>query len=200
MKRLVCVLSGLLLAASIASAQPPAPGPVGLAQGLQNAYNQLKMNATQSAEKMSEADYSSKPSTMPEVRTFGQLWGHLAQAQFGQCSAAAGVPNPSQGKQLEQELKTKAEFVKALADSFAVCDKAFVALTDQNATELVMQGRGQIARGALMANIIAHGNEMYGVSGVYLRAKNIVPPSTERMGARGGQGGGQRGGGGRGGR
>jgi hypothetical protein len=45
-----------------------------------------------------------------------------------------------------------------------------------------MQGRGQIARGALMANIIAHGNEMYGVSGVYLRAKNIVPPSTERMG------------------
>lgn len=199
MKRLVSVLSGLLLAASIASAQPPAPGPVGLAQGLQNAYNQLKMNATQSAEKMSEADYSSKPSTMPEVRTFGQLWGHLAQAQFGQCSAAAGVPNPSQGKQLEQELKTKAEFVKALADSFAVCDKAFVALTDQNATELVMQGRGQIARGALMANIIAHGNEMYGVSGVYLRAKNIVPPSTERMGARGGQGGGQRGGGGRGG-
>jgi hypothetical protein len=199
MKRLVSVLSGFLLAASIASAQPPAPGPVGLAQGLQNAYNGLKMNATQSAEKMSEADYNSKPSTMPEVRTFGQLWGHLAQAQFGQCSAAAGVPNPSQGKQLEQELKTKAEFVKALADSFAICDKAFAALTDQNATELVMQGRGQIARGALMANIIAHGNEMYGVSGVYLRAKNIVPPSTERMGARGGQGGGQRGGGGRGG-
>jgi hypothetical protein len=200
MKRLVCVLSGLLLAASTASAQPPAPGPVGLAQGLQNAYNNLKRNATESADKMPDADYGSKPSTMAEVRTFGQLWGHLAQSQFGQCSAAAGVPNPSQGKQLEQELKTKAEFVKALADSFAICDKAFAALTDQNATELVMQGRGQIARGALMANIIAHGNEMYGVSGVYLRAKNIVPPSTERMGGmRGAPGGGQRGGGGRGG-
>jgi hypothetical protein len=79
---------------------------------------------------------NSKPSTMPEVRTFGQLWGHLAQAQFGQCSAAAGVPNPSQGKQLEPELKTKAEFAKALADSFAICDKAFAAFTDQNAIEL----------------------------------------------------------------
>ena len=199
MKRLVCIASGVLLAASTAAAQPPAPGPVGLAQGLQNAYNNLKMNATQSAEKMSEADYNSKPSTMPEVRTFGQLWGHLAQAQFGQCSAAAGVPNPSQGKQLEQELKMKADFVKALADSFAICDKAFAALTDQNATELINQGRGQIARGALMANIVAHGNEMYGVSGVYLRAKNIVPPSTERMGGMRGSapGGGQRGGGGR---
>ena len=185
MKRLSCFLFGAVLVASSAAAQPPAPGPVGLAQGLQNAYNGLKRNVTESAEKMSDADYSSKPSTMPEVRTFGQLWGHLAQAQFGQCAAAAGVPNPSQGKQLEQELKTKAEFVKALADSFAICDKAFAALTDQNATELIMQGRGQIARGALMANIIAHGNEMYGVSGVYLRAKNIVPPSTERMGGRG---------------
>ena len=185
MKRLVCIATGLLLAASTVAAQPPAPGPVGLAQGLQNAYNGLKRHVTESAEKMSDADYSSKPSTMPEVRTFGQLWGHLAQAQFGQCAAAAGVPNPSQGKQLEQELKTKAEFVKALAESFAICDKAFAALTDQNATELIMQGRGQIARGALMANIIAHGNEMYGVSGVYLRAKNIVPPSTERMGGRG---------------
>lgn len=179
MKRLSCFLFGVLLASS-AAAQPPAPGPVGLAQGLQNSYNGLKRNVTESAEKMPDADYNSKPSTMPEVRTFGQLWGHLAQSQFGQCSAAAGVPNPSQGKQLEQELKTKAEFVKALADSFAICDKAFAALTDQNATELIMQG-GQIARGALMTNVIAHGNEMYGVSGVYLRAKNIVPPSTERM-------------------
>ena len=189
MKRLVCFLSGAVLAASSVAAQPPAPGPVGLAQGLQNAYNQLKMNATQSADKMPDADYSSKPSTMPEVRTFGQLWAHLAQAQFGQCSAAAGVPNPSQGKQLEQELKTKAEFVKALADSFAICDKAFAALTDQNATELINQGRGQIARGALMANIIAHGNEMYGISTVYQRAQNIVPPSTAARGrGRGGRG------------
>jgi hypothetical protein len=201
MKRLSCFVSVVMLAAATASAQPPAAGPVGLAQGLQNAYNNLKRNVTESADKMPEAEYGSKPSTMPEVRTFGQLWGHLAQSQFGQCSAAAGVPNPAQGKQLEQELKTKADLVKALADSFAICDKAFSMLTDQNATEPVMQGRGQIARGALMANVIAHGNEMYGVSGVYLRAKNIVPPSTERMGGmRGGAPGGQRGGGGRGGR
>jgi hypothetical protein len=189
MTRVLCFVSGAMLVASSAIAQPPGAQPVGLAQGLQNAYNNLKRNATESADKMPEADYGSKPSTMAEVRTFGQLWGHLAQSQYGQCSAAAGVPNPAQGKQLEQELKTKAEIVKALADSFAICDKAFGMLTDQNASELVAQGRGQIARGALMANIIAHGNEMYGVSGVYLRAKNIVPPSTERMGGMRGRGG-----------
>ena len=173
---------GLCLAAAIAAAQGPGPGgPVGIAAGLQQQYNFLKNNLTQAAEVVPESGYAQKVGTMGEVRTYGQVIGHVANAQFGQCSAAAGVPNPSQGKQLEQELKTKAEFVKALADSFAICDKAFAALTDQNATELIMQGRGQIARGALMTNVIAHGNEMYGVSGVYLRAKNIVPPSTERM-------------------
>jgi DinB family protein len=189
MKRSLCLMSGVLLVAASATAQPPAPAPVGLAQGMQTAYNNMKQNLTEAAAKMPEADYGSKPSTMPEVRTYGMLFAHVAQAQFGQCSALAGTANPSQGKQLEQELKAKAELVKALADSFAICDKAMSALTDQNATEPVMQGRGQIARGALVANMIAHGNEMYGTAGVYLRAKNIVPPSTERQPMRGGGGG-----------
>lgn len=36
-----------------------------------------------------------------------------------------------------------------------------------------------ITRAALLANNISHDNEMYGTFGVYLRAKNIVPPPTE---------------------
>jgi hypothetical protein len=144
---------------------------------------------------MPDADYMSKPSTMPEVRGYGQLFAHVANAQFGQCAAATGQPNPNQGHNLEMELKTKAEFQKALADSFALCDKAFDALTDQNATELVTQGRGQVARAGLLAGLLGHSNEMYGTAGVYLRAKNIVPPSTENQPARGGAPGGGRAGG-----
>ena len=131
---------------------------------------------------MPEADFSFKPGPAPELRNFGMLFGHVANAQFGQCSAAAGVPNPSQGKQLEQELKTKAEFVKALADSFAICDKAFAGLTDQNAMEMVKQGQNEIARSALLAGVVIHSNEMYGTASVYMRAKGLVPPSTERQG------------------
>ena len=32
----------------------------------------------------------------PDIRTFGQLWGHVAEAQFGQCAGIKGVPNPRQ--------------------------------------------------------------------------------------------------------
>ena len=85
-----------------------------------------------------------------------------------------------QGKNLEQELKTKAEVTKALAESFALCDKAFAAVTDANATEMVKAGAERVTRAASLYGVIVHGNEMAGTAYVYLRSKNIVPPSTER--------------------
>jgi len=65
--------------ASVSFAQESGAGaPVGIAVGLQRAYAALKANLTQSGEKMSEADYSFRPTN--EVRNDGQLWGHVANA------------------------------------------------------------------------------------------------------------------------
>lgn len=197
MTRALILATGLLTASAPLFAQAP-PAPTTIAVAIQRGYAAVKLVLTQEAEKLGEADYTFKPSSMPEVRGFGQLFAHVAQAQFGSCAAAKGVPNPMQGKQPEQELKTKAEFVKVLADSFTFCDDAYAALTDANATELVAQGRGQIQRAALLMNNVVHNNEMYGTGAVYLRAKGIVPPSTENaaMGRGGAGGGGGRGRGG----
>jgi hypothetical protein len=176
----------LLVAATTYSQQPPATGQkIGLATSLQRGYANLKMNLTQEAEKMSEADYSFKPGSTPEARTFGQVIAHVAQSQFGQCSGLNGVPNPMQGKNLEQELKTKAEITKALADSFALCDTAFANVTDANAIEMVRAGQNEQTRAASLYGVLVHGNEVYGTGAVYLRSKNIVPPSTERQQGRG---------------
>jgi len=184
MKRVTYFASAaiLLFAASTSSQQPPPPASqkVGLATSLQRGYANLKTNLTQEAEKMPEADYNFKPGTTPEARTFGQAMAHVAQAQFGQCSGVKGVPNPMQGKNLEQELKTKAEITKALADSFALCDDAFASTTDENAVQFIKQGPNEATRAAALYGVLVHGNEMYGTGAVYLRSKNIVPPSTER--------------------
>jgi len=155
---------------------------VGIATSLQRGYAGFKTNFTQAAEKMPEADYSFKPGSTPEARTFAQVIDHITQAQFGQCSALSGKPNPMQGKQLEQDLKTKAEVTKALADSFAICDSLFADVTDANATESIKMGMNEVTRVAALYGIIVHGNEMYGTAAVYLRSKNIVPPSTENAG------------------
>ncbi len=94
MQRALIVFAGMVLAASAAAAQAPAPGPVGTAAGLQRSYAQMKNNITASAEKMPDADYFFKPT--PDIRSYGQLWAHVADAQFGQCSGARGVANPRQ--------------------------------------------------------------------------------------------------------
>jgi uncharacterized damage-inducible protein DinB len=197
MKRIVGLYLGCLLMATAADAQGPPQGPVGTATALQRNYAQLKNNVTASAEKLSDADYSFKPT--PDVRTFGQLWGHVADAQFGQCSGIKGVPNPRQGQPTFEQLTSKADIQKALAESFAFCDDVVSSLTDESATQMVSNGRGgqQSRIGGLMG-VLTHGSEMYGIGTVYLRLKGQVPPSTElfmrgRGAAAGGRGGDGRG-------
>lgn len=186
MKRLFYAIPVVVLFSTVAFTQaPPAGQKVNLATSLQRGYAGIKANLTQEAEKMPEADYSFKPGSTAEARTFAQVMAHIAQSQFGTCSALKGTPNPMQGKNLEQELKTKAEVTKALADSFALCDEAFAGVTDANATEFVKVGPNEVTRAAVLYGLIVHGNEIYGTGAVYLRSKNIVPPSTERAMGRG---------------
>jgi hypothetical protein len=51
---------------------------------------------------------------------------------------------------------------------------------------MLMQGRGEITRAAALMNNVVHDNEMAGTVYVYMRAKGLVPPSTENAPMRGG--------------
>src|SRR5688500_16175483 len=102
MKRIACLALGTLLATSSAAFAQAGPGggqPMGIAAGLQASYNRIKTLVTQSADKLTEADYSFKPTQ--EIRNYGQLWGHVANFHYGQCATVKGVPNPNQGNNLE---------------------------------------------------------------------------------------------------
>ena len=160
--------------------QTPAVPTVGLPSYLLEGYFTLKLNLTGAADKMAGADYGFRPGSMPEVRTFGQVLAHVTGAQSAVCAAAKGAPDPNQGHDLERELKTKAELTEALADSFAFCDAVFTDLNDDSAMELVRYGQAEITRGALLAYLLVHSSEMYGITTVYLRSKDLIPPSTER--------------------
>jgi len=191
MKR-VCVVIALALVVAVpafaqtaAPAAPAAPAaqaaPVGptepLSRALFGGYNSQKMNLTQSAEKVSEADYAFQPTK--DVRTFGQLLAHVANTQFTYCAAAKGEPNPNKDD-IEKTALTKAAIQKALADSFAFCDTIYLSLTDAKAMEMVKVGQNEIPRAARLISNIAHDNEHYGNLVTYMRIKGIVPPSTER--------------------
>ena len=189
MKQVTCIVVGLMLFAVSSAAQAPSAGEkVGLATSLQRAYGTLKGNLTQAAEKMPEANYGFKPAPDPDLRSYGQWIGHQADNQFTNCANIKGVTNPSPAQSNEKKA-TKAELVKALADAFAFCDGAISALTDQNALQMVKQGEGEAARGAVTSALLSHGLESYGIVVVYLRAKGIAPPNAAPAGGRGGRGG-----------
>ena len=191
MKRMVCVVAGLVVFAVCAAAQAPAAGQkVGLATSMQNAYATLKGNLTQAAEKMPEANYGFKPAPDPDLRTFGQWIGHQTDNQFLNCATLKGVPNPSPAQSNEKKT-TKTELVKALADAFAFCDGALSSLTDQNALQLIKQGDGETARGGVVSALLSHGLESYGIVVVYMRAKGVAPPAAAPAAGRGGPGGGR---------
>ncbi|MGD1068944.1 MAG: DinB family protein [Bryobacteraceae bacterium] len=160
-----------LAAFLVATAQAQTPPSV--AAAAKAAYASIKDNFQKAAEKMPEENYSFKP--VDAVQNFGQRVAHIAN-QMGTCSALNGQRKPSTaaGK------TSKKDLVAGLADSFAECDKVFDALTDANALETVNPGRGgPQPRIAVLYNLIAHDNEVYGAIGVYLRLKGIVPPSSE---------------------
>lgn len=172
------IVAIIALSASVAYAQIPAGQKVGVVPYLQAGYAGIKADLTAAAEKMPEADYGFRPSQMPETRTYAAVIAHAADGMFGACATAKGVAKPSGNHQ--QTAVTKAAAVKALADAFAFCDDVMSSLTDATAGGYVTQGPGEVARAAVLIGMLAHNAEMYGISTVYLRARNLVPPGSER--------------------
>jgi uncharacterized damage-inducible protein DinB len=131
---------------------------------------------TRSADKVSEADYAFKPTK--DVRSFGQILGHVADAQYAFCSAVSGEKSPATGS-VEKTKTTKADLVAALKDAFAYCDKVYEGMTDASAAQSIkFFGRDTTKLGILAFNNM-HDMEHYGNLVTYMRLKNIVPPSSE---------------------
>jgi hypothetical protein len=172
----VALVSAIVLQAQTATtpqAASPTQSANPLSTELKQSYNNIKNNLTKMAEKMPEEHYSFKAA--PEIRTFGQLVAHVADAQARNCSLVNG-----ERKDLNAGSKTsKADLVAALKESFAMCDAAFDAITDAKANEMVSMGQRQRSKFGMLSGMVTHSNEEYGYMAVYLRLKGIVPPSSE---------------------
>lgn len=141
------------------------------------AYARVKGILLKSAEKMPEENYSFKP--VDTVRTYGQIVGHVADAQYTFCSLALGEKNPA--PDIEHTKTSKADLIAALSSAFAYCDKAYDGLTDATAVQTIkLFGNDAPRLSALTVNNM-HDLEHYGNLTTYMRMKNIVPPSSEQQ-------------------
>ena len=138
-------------------------------------YTQLTGFVLRSAEKMPEENYGFKP--VDSVRSYGQILGHIADAQYAFCSIALGETNPTPRN--EQTKTSKADLTAALKEAFAYCGKAYDGMTDASAAQPVkMFGTDAPRLGVLIVNS-THTIEHYGNLVTYMRMKNVVPPTSE---------------------
>ena len=157
---------------SQAPAAPPANPITASEKGLYSFVSNAVIGA---AQKMPEENYSFKPT--PDVRNFGQLVGHVADASYMFCSQALGEPNPM--KDIEKTKTSKADLVAAVKDAVAYCNKAFDSMTDAKGSQMVKLFNFDMAKLTVFSLNTAHTDEHYGNMVTYLRLKGIVPPTSE---------------------
>jgi len=126
---------------------------------------------------MPEQNYSFKPT--PEVRSFGQLVGHVADANYMFCSKATGVANHA--KDIEKTKTSKADLVAGLKEAVAYCNQAFDGMTDAQGSQMVKLFDFNLAKLSILSLNTAHTDEHYGNMVTYLRLKGIVPPTSEKQ-------------------
>jgi len=180
---------GFLLVASVgvatAVAQTPAPPPtLDIVGSLKLQHQNIRRNLAASAEKMPEADYAFRPQgAPPEVRTFGQIVAHLVAANYNLCASVKPEPAPKHAAN-DKEVQPKADLVKMLNEALAYCDAIYDSQTSASINEMLKRTGPnnttlERARGNTLISNIAHNNEHYGNLVTYMRAKGIVPPSSE---------------------
>jgi uncharacterized damage-inducible protein DinB len=155
------------------SASAPA-NPISVSQN--KMYTMLSGMVIAAAEKMPEESYSFKPTA--DVRSFGQLVGHLADSQYFFCASAAGDTKPAGG--IEKSKTSKAELVAALKEAVAYCGKTYAGMTDAKGSEMMKMMNYDFARLTVLSANTAHDYEHYGNMATYMRIKGIVPPSSEK--------------------
>jgi uncharacterized damage-inducible protein DinB len=155
-----------------APAAPPA-NPITVSE--KGLYLFMSNSVVRAAEKMPEENYSFKPT--PEVRSFGQLVGHVADANYMFCSTVSGEANPM--KNVEKTKTSKADLVAAVKDAVAYCSKTFDGMTDAKGSEMMKLFGFNLAKLTILSLNTAHTDEHYGNMVTYMRLKGLVPPTSE---------------------
>jgi DinB family protein len=175
-------------AASPAPQAQATPAPItSLSALVDRQVSQYEKNVVEAAEAMPADKFDFTPASLnipnaayKDVRTFAQLVKHTAAANYFFWSRVTGekMPENIKGGNGPDELKTKAEIIQFLKDSFAVGHRAAKMITPENALDQVPSFRGTQPRLLVASGAVIHDADEYGQMIEYLRMNGIVPPAS----------------------
>jgi uncharacterized damage-inducible protein DinB len=169
--------------ASVPQAQPSPPPTI--ASAVNSEISNIERQIIDVAEAMPEDKYNFSPESLnipgsdfKGVRRFAVQVKHVAASNYFIWSHLTGdkLPEGLKDGNGPENLKTKAEIIKFLQDSFALGHKAAATLTAEN---MLQTAEGSKSSRLHLATFgVAHASNHYGQMVEYLRMNGIVPPAS----------------------
>jgi hypothetical protein len=177
------ILFAVAISAVILSAADPAAPP--LSKTFDQQVGMVEREAVSLAEAMPADKYGFVPTgaEFAKSRTFGQQVAHIAAVNYAAAASVLGEKNPVEmgaGENGPASLKSKAEIVKFLKDSFVYAHKAMATVTAQNLNDMVQSafGNNKAPRVSMVTVPVWHTFDHYGQMVIYARMNGIVPPAS----------------------
>jgi uncharacterized damage-inducible protein DinB len=171
-------------AATGPQAQPEQPGPT-IASTLDGEIGNIEKQVVDAADAMPEDKFNFSPESLRipgtnynGVRTFAGQVKHVAASNYFIWSHLTGdkLPEGLKDGNGPENLKTKADIIKFLKNSFALGHKAAATFTTQN---MLQTAEGSKSTRLHLATFgVAHAFNHYGQMVEYLRMNGIVPPAS----------------------
>jgi uncharacterized damage-inducible protein DinB len=157
-----------------------------LSQVVDSATARVERDFVPAAEAMPEDKYSFAPTNgeFKGVRTFADEIKHVAATNYLVASLILGEKSPVDvnDEKGPDSVKSKAEILKYLKDSYAYAHKAVATITEANVVEPIpsFDGKATTTRLSLAMLFAWHGYDHYGQMVEYLRMNGIVPPASRK--------------------
>jgi DinB family protein len=177
--------------AGAASAQAPAaqaaPPPT-ITGVMDREVSSIEKDVIAAADAMPDDKYDFNPkslnipgSSYDNVRTFGDLVKHFATANYFFYSQVVGEKPPTAitGPNGPATMKSKADIMQFLKDSFALGHRAAKGVNSDNLLQTVQVRQNKMPILYAMSFALWHSEDMYGQIVEYLRMNGIVPPASQ---------------------
>jgi DinB family protein len=157
-----------------------------VAHDLDGSVTQVEKEFVPAAEAMPEDKYSFAPTNgeFKGVRTFAQQVKHIAAVNYilGAAILEQKPPVELGGENGPDSIKSKAEILKFLKESFAYFHKAVGTIKEANLLGPVKNpfGEGTTTRLSLATLNVGHCFDHYGQMVEYLRMNGIIPPASRQ--------------------
>lgn len=166
------------------TAQPAQTAPT-IASAVDREVGNIEKQMVDAAEAMPEEKFNFTPESLnipgaeyKGVRTFALQVRHVAASNYILWAQVTGdkIPDDYKGGNGPANLKSKAEIIRFLKDSYALGHRAAATLTSQNMLQAPEGSKSTRLRLATFA--VAHAFDHYGQMVEYLRMNGIVPPAS----------------------